>query len=540
MMRAVETELARAFKGLQKAEKAPLYYLGYQVRDVRTLDVTAYVGALTGEAEHHYRSVDVDVRVGDRKLDNTHQIKGKESWSEGQGQQHFTELSVDDDEAGLRTDLWLRTEDAYKDAVQRYTKVATNKAVTAEEEDKSDDFSLEPPATGFALVAAPVFDLEPWRGRLRRLSAAIKAYPFVFDSGVRLSLRTENRWTLTSEGTRVADGNRFVRLSYSLSSRTEDGMDLERTKSYDGDSVGDLPSEDLMLSDLRRAADELKALRGAPLVEPYTGPAIIRARATGVYFHEILGHRLEGHRQRMEDEGQTFTKMLGKEVVAPFLSVVDDPLRERFGRTFLRGSYRYDDEGVPARRVSLIENGVLKTFLMSRLPVKGFDHSNGHGRRSPGFGVIPRMGNLIVTAAEKVPYPRLREKLIEEIRRQKKPYGLVFEDISGGFTGTQRQGPQSFKVMPLLVYRVYPDGRPDEVVRGVDIVGTPLTSFSKIIAAADDDDVFNGTCGAESGWVPVSAVAPSVLVSEIEVEKKAKSSEKPPVLPPPYAGGGQP
>jgi predicted Zn-dependent protease len=127
--------------------------------------------------------------------------------------------------------------------------------------------------------------------------------------------------------------------------------------------------------------------------------------------------------------------------------------------------------------------------------------------------------------------------LIEECRRQEKPYGLIFDDISGGFTMTGRGGPQAFKVLPLLVTRVYADGRPDEIVRGVDIVGTPLTSFSKIIMAADDDGVFNGTCGAESGWVPVSAVSPSLLVTEIEVEKRRKGQDKPPILPPPSTGG---
>ncbi|MEE8425633.1 MAG: metallopeptidase TldD-related protein, partial [Elusimicrobiota bacterium] len=187
-----------------------------------------------------------------------------------------------------------------------------------------------------------------------------------------------------------------------------------------------------------------------------------------------------------------------------------------------------------AQRVSLVENGILKGFLLSRSPIKGFPKSNGHGRRSAGQGVVARMGNILVESSISVPYSKLREMLIQEIQKQKKPYGLIFEDISGGFTTTSRSGPQSFKVIPLLVWRVYPDGRPDEAVRGVDIVGTPQASFQKIIAAADDTGIFNGTCGAESGWVPVSAAAPSILISEVEVEKKFKNSEKPPVLPPPH------
>ena len=179
-----------------------------------------------------------------------------------------------------------------------------------------------------------------------------------------------------------------------------------------------------------------------------------------------------------------------------------------------------DDEGTPAERVTVVEHGVLRNFLMSRSPIEGFARSNGHGRREHGNDAVSRQGNLIVESEKVVPYERLREMLIEECVKQGKPYGLIFDDISGGFTMTGRGGPQAFKVLPLYVTRVYADGRPDEVVRGVDIVGTPLTSFSKIIMAADDADVFNGTCGAESGWCPVSAVSPSLLVSEIEVEKR--------------------
>jgi len=194
-------------------------------------------------------------------------------------------------------------------------------------------------------------------------------------------------------------------------------------------------------------------------------------------------------------------------------------------------------EAVPAQPAPLIENGVLKNFLMSRSPTRGFTKSNGHGRREPGNRVVARQGNLTVksTPQAQVPFARLRAMLIEECKKQGKPYGLLFNDISGGFTTTQRWTPQAFKVLPILVYRVYVDGKPDELVRGVDIVGTPLTCFSRIMATGDDPDVFNGVCGAESGNVPVSAISPSILVQQIEVEKKEKAQNRPPILPPPIA-----
>ena len=533
LLKALDGELKRSFEGLAQIEGPPLYYLGYEARDKIQYRLNSKLGAIMYETEQHDRSLDVDVRVGSPKLDNTHQLKGRGGRFEFP-QSRYTEIAVDDDEAALRADIWKRTDEAYKAAVNRYTTVETNKAVTATEEDTSDDFSSQESSKFYEIVPTVEIDKQAWRERLNRISGAMKRYPFIFRSGVGLSAESENRFIVNSEGTRVVTGNVFLRVTFDMSSQTEDGMGLQRGRYYDADRPQDLPAIETILADVATAAGELKALLQAPLVDPYTGPAIFRHRATGVFFHEILGHRLEGHRQKLEREGQTFTKMVGQTVVADFISVYDDPTQRKFGDQFLRGFYRFDDEGIPSQRATLVEDGVLRGFLMSRSPIADFDSSNGHGRRSAGRFPVARMGNTMVEASETVSYDRLREMLIEEIERQQKPYGLIFDDISGGFTSTGRGGTQSFKVIPHLVYRVYADGRPDEVVRGVDIVGTPLTSFSKIIAAADDYDVFNGSCGAESGWVPVSAVAPSILVSEIEIEKRAKSSAKPPILPPPH------
>ncbi|MCK4351394.1 MAG: peptidase U62, partial [Candidatus Krumholzibacteria bacterium] len=263
--------------------------------------------------------------------------------------------------------------------------------------------------------------------------------------------------------------------------------------------------------------------------------AILMHRASGVFFHEIFGHRIEGHRQKDVEEGQTFAKKLGQEVLPTFLSVTDDPSRRQFNGKDLNGFYEFDEECVPGQPAHLVENGVLKTFLMSRSPTRGIVKSNGHGRRQPGSQVVARQGNLIVESTKQVPFEQLRTMLIEECHKQGKEFGLIFKDISGGFTTTRTWGPQAFKVLPILVYRVYADGRPDELVRGVDIVGTPLTCFSKIMCTGDDPDVFNGMCGAESGSLPVSAISPSILVEQIEIEKKQKAQDRPPILDAPIA-----
>jgi predicted Zn-dependent protease len=259
----------------------------------------------------------------------------------------------------------------------------------------------------------------------------------------------------------------------------------------------------------------------------------LSGRAAAVFFHEVLGHRLEGHRQRDEREGQTFTKKVNQLVLPAFLSVVDDPTLKEVNGVKLAGAYEYDDEGVPAQRVVAIENGVLKNFLMSRMPITGFSHSNGHGRRQAGLMPTGRQGNLIVTSTKTVKDAELRARFIEEIKKQGKPYGLYFEDIQGGFTLTARALPQAFQVIPVMVWKVYPDGRPDELVRGVDIVGTPLLSLNNILLTGDTLQVFNGVCGAESGQVPVAAAAPAMLFSQIEVQKRAKGTQRPPLLAPP-------
>lgn len=532
VMNAVVKELERSFAGLKKAEPVPLYYLGYAVTINRIGSLSAKLGALDYKAEAPSATLDVDMRVNTMELDNTHQVKGDMAWTNATQSENLP-VALEGNEDAIRARIWEYTDKAYKKAQEKFTKVKMNKAVTAAEDDPSPDFSPVKPEKFYETVTLEQADLDAWGERIKRHSARLAGFPFVYDSGVSLRYENKHRYMATSEGARIKTGNNYITLSYSLSSRTTDGMEISRYMSYHGDSFDDLPSAAALDADLDKSIRELEALKTAPVVEPYSGPAILRARAAGVYFHEIIGHRLEGHRQKLEDSGQTFAKKVGQKVTGDIITLYDDPSMKEFNGKPLRGHYRYDDEGVRGQRASLIENGVLKGFLMSRSPIRGFGASNGHGRRSPGNPTVSRMGNLVVEASRTVPYPELRQMLIDECKRQGKPFGLVFDDISGGFTYTGRGAGQSFKVKPLLVYKVYTDGRPDEVVRGVDIVGTPIVSFNKLVAAADDYDIFNGTCGAESGWVPVSAVSPSLLITEMEVEKSQKSQQKPPVLEPP-------
>lgn len=442
-------------------------------------------------------------------------------------------ISLEDDPAAIKQSIWLATDKAFKSAVKKHQRVQTNLKTKVEEEDQSDDFSREAPGAYSEPQVALNLDAAAWKARVRNVSKLALQHPLIYNSSVSLSASGDNRYLVNSEGTKLQTSQKLLRVVVNASTKAEDGMDLGQSFIFNSSSEQGLPDEGAVAAAFEKVMKQVEALRAAPLVEPYTGPAILLNRASGVFFHEIFGHRIEGHRQKDVEEGQTFTKKIGQEVLPEFISVYDDPTMAKFGKEDLRGHYKFDDEGVPTSEVRLVENGVLKTFLLSRSPVENFPKSNGHGRRQPGRQVVARQGNLTVHSTKTVDFAKLRELLIEECKKQDKPYGLLFEDITGGFTQTRRMGAQAFKVLPVVVYRVYADGRADELVRGVDIVGTPLACFSKIIYTGDDPAVFNGTCGAESGWVPVSAISPSILVSEIEVEKRRRDQDKPPILPPP-------
>jgi predicted Zn-dependent protease len=534
LLAVAESELKLSMQKLVAPDGTRPYFLQYSITDTRSINVSATLGALSHDQENHRRQLEVDLRAGDYKIDNTHQIRGSygSSYSWGGG---TTALPLNGDPVATRQAIWLQTDERFKDAIKRLAQVKANLKIKVEEEDLSDDFSKEEPSVYVGEWLPYESPGELAAATVRKMSRRFRSEPLIYNSGVMLMGEVTNRLAVNSEGSKLQFGRGWWRIGIYASTVAEDGMELWQYKAFDSHTFQGLPDESVLAAGVDRVIADVMALREAPIVEPYTGPAILMNRASGVFFHEIFGHRIEGHRQKDVEEGQTFAKKLGKKVLPEFLSVVDDPSRRRFGDVELNGYYLFDEECVPAQAANLVEEGILKTFLMSRSPTRGINKSNGHGRRQPGMRVVSRQGNLFVESSKQVSFSRLREMLIEECKKQDKEFGLLFSDISGGFTMTQRWMPQAFKVQPILVYRIYADGRPDELVRGVDIVGTPLTCFSMIQATGDDPDVFNGMCGAESGMVPVSAVSPSILVEQIEVEKKQKAQDKPPILEAPIA-----
>jgi TldD protein len=508
----------------------PVYYLSYAVTHEHGLQITAVEGRLGERTRRERRVVDLDLRVGDLSLDNTHRQQGL--WSAGE---HFDALlPLDGNTVATERILWSLTDDAYVGALEQMAKIRGANRVRVQEKDSSGDFSLAPvhKVRGSALS----FDLElaDVEADLVAVSAVFKAWPEILES--RVSLRAENSWVsfVSSEGARLWTPRRRYRIGMQVWLRAKDGTEVALMDGFDALNPENLPRREFLIQSAKALAIRAIALEKAPELEPFTGPVILGGKAAGVFFHEVLGHRVEGHRQKDADEGQTFTAKVGERILPRFLSVYDDPTLERSGDVELVGHYQFDDEGSQAERVTLVENGVLNGFLLGRSPIAGFPVTNGHGRREPGKAAVSRQGNLIIEAQNPLSASQLRAALIAEARRQGRTFGLRVDRIQGGFTLTGRDAPNSFQVTPEYAWKVFVDGRPDELVRGVDLIGTPLVSFGRILAAGGPVGVFNGHCGAESGWVPVSASSRSLLLSEVEVQKKTKGSALPLILPPPH------
>lgn len=534
VLQIMKTELDRSMQQLAKLGDQAPYFIEYEITDRKSVQIDATLGGLMRSDENRIRMLDADVRVGSHEFDNTHPMRGDRFGSFGLLDHQSWFVPQEDDPEMLRPALWLATDTTYKKALEAYLKVKGNEAIKADAEDVSSDFSREEPVQFYGKLANSEVDTAAWEKRLRDYSAMFKGHPEILDSGVTLKVENVNRYIANSDGSMVQDGSTYVRIGIRAAVRTDDGMDLSRYESIDVGAMDRLPGDEVVRKTVQKVIEDVLALRAAPMAEPYVGPAIMEGHAAGVFFHEIFGHRVEGHRQKDEEEGQTFAKKVGKKVMPAFIDIYDDPTIRSINGVELNGFYAVDDEGVRARRADLIRGGVLEGFLMSRSPIKGFDKSNGHGRRQEGNVIVSRQGNLVVHPSAVVSQDELKKRLLEEVARQGKEYGLRFTRVQGGYTNTSRYGIQAFKVMPVMLYKVYPDGH-EELIRGANIDGTPLASLSQILAAGDDPQTFDGYCGAESGFVPVSATSPSLLVAHVEISRSPSGKNKPPILPPPTA-----
>jgi len=529
LFEAMKLELDRSMKTLG-AQDPPAYFISYTITDTQRTTVSGSNGALLNSDETRNRWLEVAVRTGSYDLDNTHKVDGRQPPDGGPG----SNAPLDDDPEVLRRAIWLETDKQYRAAAEALIKIKAGKEVKVQtEEGRAPDFSREKPQVSSSPWVSYTLERKPWEQKVRDYTSYFRQSAAVINSIVTFTAQAQNAVQLNSEGSQLQFGQIRYRLELFIQGKAGDGMDIDRYYNFDWVNAGEAPDDKAVYAAAAQLRKEMEGLVVSPLNDPTVGPALLTGRAAAVFFHEVFGHRAEGHRQKDVNEGQTFAKKVDEPILPEFLSVVDDPTMKKLGKQDLLGYFQFDDESVAGQRVVLVDHGVLKSFEMSRSPLVGFPHSNGHGRRQLGAEPVSRQGNLIVESNKTLTNTELRAKLVELVKQQGKPYGLLIDDIAGGFTFTGRGQPQAFQVEPLVVYKVFADGRPDELVRGVDIVGTPLAALTKIVATGDTPEVFNGYCGAESGYVPVSAAAPAILTSELEVQKKQTSTDRPPILPPP-------
>lgn len=515
-----------------KEQPVPAYYVSYRVYDTETYRMGASFGKLMFRQPQQYRLLHTMVRVGDYRMDNTHELKSNDN-SRSNGYDGYETLPIENNPPALQRILWKKTDQLYRDAAKQYQNVKANIAVKVAAEDKSDDFSQEAVENYYEKTIAfkeLLPNLNTWEEKLKKISNVFTENKEIHDCGAYMEIELVRKSFADTEGREIEENAYGYRLSINASTTADDGMNLPLYKTYFVFSLKDLPSDEQVINDAREMSKMISALRRAPVAESYSGPILMTAKASGVFFHEIFGHRIEGARMKQETDAQTFKKKVGQLVLPNDFSIIFDPNLKEYKKLPLSGYYMFDDEGIRGQRTAIVENGILKSFLMSRVPIEGFDHSNGHGRGMVYLNPVTRQSNMIIESQTPKSEQELREMLIAEAKKDHKEYGYIIDQVAGGFTQTGRYMPNAFNVTPLVVYRIYTDGRPDELVRGVDLVGTPLAMFSQIEACGNEYEVFNGYCGAESGSIPVSCVAPTIFVKMVETQKKSKAQDQPPIL----------
>ena len=509
-----------------KQKPVPAYFMSLRMQDSQSLSITSVFGAAYVN-DNHERFIVPNIRIGTKELDN---YKFENQGIADSGNRYAGGDAVCFSGGPLRQyrdEIWNSTMDRYNVAVRRYEEATAKSRTDAEFEDKAPCFSDAPVESYYEEALSPwVVDTLAWKNKLNKVCSVFKECRMLEDGVANVEFGTLRTYIVNSDGTSVVQNRRCARIMLQGMILATDGMQCPLYEDFFGFSESELPSEEELIAKAHDIVDRLLALREAPLADPYAGPAILSGSASGVFFHEIFGHRLETH--RMKKGGETFKRMVGQKVLPATFSVYCDPTQRYYGKQPLNGSYLYDDEGVKARRVQNVENGVLKDFLTCRIPIDGFPSSNGHGRASGGNDPVARQSNLVIETNQPYTDAQLREMLIKEAKKQGKEYGYFFRTVTSGFTLTDYLN--AFNVTPVEVYRIYVDGRKDELVRGVNLIGTPLAMFSNITAAGDTPSTFTGKCGAESGWVPVSATSPCIYVSKVETQRSIDQKMVPAAL----------
>lgn len=527
LLEILEKEMVRQME-IYGSKPDPVYLMSYRVDEVRSYDINAIFGNLSYADSSLTRILTIQIRLGSPDMDNYHELR--DDASDYFTYRQFITLPLDNHSRAIEQTLWRETDIAYQEAVKRLEKVKANVAVKVEADDKSPDYSEVYHSLYYEEPEVITVDVREWGNKLKKYSSFFARERAILEGGATARFTFERKYFVNSEGTSIVQNQNYAHLNVSAKTQADDGMELPLYSGYFGHYPEELPEDYIIEGDIKKMVNTLLELRDAPIVDSYTGPAMLTSEAAGVFFHEIFGHRVEGQRMKSENDGQTFKKKVGEQVLNPDISVIFDPTISHYENIPLNGSYKFDDEGTRSEKVVVVDKGILKNFLMTRTPIDNFPKTNGHARAQSGYQPVSRQSNLIVKTENPYTDEQLKEMLLREVKAQGKEYGYIFHKVQGGFTMTGRYYPNSFNVTPLEVYRVYADGREDELVRGVDLVGTPLSMFSQIEGIGDKAGNFAGTCGAESGGIPVGCCSPALFVKRIEVQKKSKAQSKPPVV----------
>jgi predicted Zn-dependent protease len=560
LLKALQDEMNRSMEKLQLKDMEKPYYIEYAVEDAETFVIKAVFGAIVESDQDRNRLLRVGLRVGSYDLDNSEFAGGRSLYSMIGGRP--TQLVLEDDYAALRHDMWLATDGAYKQALEQLA--AKNSFIkTKVQPEEIPDFSREEATKTIAPKKLLTLDQKKWEGVLRRLSAIFREFPVIYDSSISLNVRFSHKYFINSEGTVSHQPANLVSLYVRAGTQASDGMGLKHFVSSYGTGLEQLPSEKEMAASIRKMAEELTALTSAPVLEKYIGPVLVAGQAAGELFAQVLAPQLSGQRPPLMEQQQMAAMMtesklasrLNRRVLPSFFTVVDDPTQKTYEKQQLIGSYKVDDQGVPARPVTIIERGVLKTLLMSRRPSKEISQSNGHGRAMQIGSPSVQIGNLFVQTTEGKSFAELKQELIDLCQDQGLSYGLLIKKFDNPSISGREFSLSSFSMgrglqqelvtTPILVYKVFVEDGREELVRGV-IVAEMSVRMLKDIVAVGKDYYVNNKLTAGGGMmrlffsyafrlgIPTTVIAPSVLFEEVELKKPGGAQQKPVFLKHPF------
>ncbi len=533
LARTLANEAERAMASIKTPGHPRPHYISHLLRDEEIWTIQARYGALFTDSHRRRRDCCTDVRVGSYRYDQIEHGGLQYNSKEDESYSHI-ELPFGDHSDGIRHGVWHLTEARYREAVEALLRKKSHELTYLNSHRHLPSYEKRPATIDLAWSELPEVDHEYWTRYVEQASRVPKSYLEIKNSHVEFHARNSLRIFTNSEGSRIIQCQAYWSLECYLWLLSEKGDALQWTIHHYVSDPDELPDEKQFQKEIRKTIGVLKELSRAPSLRSYAGPVLLEPIPAGLLIHEALGHRLEGNRLLSSGEGHTFRDAVGTQILPSFLSLRDDPSRERFEGRSLVGHYRYDDEGVESQDTELVRAGILKGFLTSRIGIQRRHRSNGHGRSRFHELAVSRMGVTILEAKNGKSDSELKEALIAEIRRQNLPFGVRIISACGGETTTESYDFQALLGEINLAARIYPDGR-EEWIRGVDFVGTPLNAIRGIIAAGQRYQVDNSHCGAESGYLPVTTISPVLLVSHLELQSKSESPYTQYTYPMPWA-----